>query len=257
MADSHVDKRKFFMHAAHETIGVSAGLAALQACDLSEFAMADEPEPAMRVLLVPGAPTCDSEHSGAALEEHLTANYDAQCSRAFGNTKREPSLPENLGHYDCVVLFAREMKIDGESLQRIRRYGRLGGAIVGVGTAADGSQVWAALSRELFGGDCGGRCHNESTEVKIVPAAKDHPILNGVAPFISRGTPCKNLNIAEDTTVLLTGESPGHTQPVAWTRLHHGGRVFYTSLGHPDDFRDPNFLRLLSNAVYWTCGRPL
>ena len=168
MTDSHVDKRKFFMHSAHETIGVSAGLAALGTCDLSRFARADEPEPVIRVLLVPGSPTCHSDPSWATLQEHLTANYNAQCSRAFDNAKREPTLPENLEHFDCVVLFAREMKVDGKSLQRIRRYGRLGGAIVGVGTAADGSQHWVALSRELFGGDCGGRCYNEPTELKIV-----------------------------------------------------------------------------------------
>jgi type 1 glutamine amidotransferase len=42
---------------------------------------------------------------------------------------------------------------------------------------------------------------------------------------------------------------------VAWVRLHRGGRVFYTSLGHPDDFRQPSFLRLLVNAIFWTTRR--
>jgi len=38
---------------------------------------------------------------------------------------------------------------------------------------------------------------------------------------------------------------------VAWTRPHGGGRVFYTSLGHPDDFHQPCFLKLLVNALFW------
>ena len=45
-------------------------------------------------------------------------------------------------------------------------------------------------------------------------------------------------------------------EPVAWTNTYHGGRIFYTSLGHPDDFQLPQFNRLLLNAIRWTLDRP-
>jgi hypothetical protein len=32
--------------------------------------------------------------------------------------------------------------------------------------------------------------------------------------------------------------------------------VFYTSLGHIDDFDEPGFRRLLVNAVLWALDRP-
>jgi type 1 glutamine amidotransferase len=54
--------------------------------------------------------------------------------------------------------------------------------------------------------------------------------------------------------VLLTGTIPGNTHPVAWTRTQHNARVFYTSLGAPEDFETPGFLRLLANAVAWAGG---
>ena len=41
------------------------------------------------------------------------------------------------------------------------------------------------------------------------------------------------------------------TRPVAWATRHAGGRVFCTTLGLDDDFREPSFLRLISNAVHW------
>ena len=41
---------------------------------------------------------------------------------------------------------------------------------------------------------------------------------------------------------------PEETEPVAWVREKDGRRVFYTSLGHPDDFKDENFMRLLTNG---------
>jgi rhodanese-related sulfurtransferase len=43
---------------------------------------------------------------------------------------------------------------------------------------------------------------------------------------------------------------------VAWTHRYKGGRVFYTSLGHPKDFANPAFRQLLVNAIFWALDRP-
>jgi len=53
------------------------------------------------------------------------------------------------------------------------------------------------------------------------------------------------------TSVLLTASDGRRQRPVAWTRRYEGGRVFSTTLGLDDDFREPNFLRLICNAVCW------
>ena len=34
-----------------------------------------------------------------------------------------------------------------------------------------------------------------------------------------------------------------------------GGRVFYTSLGHPEDFAQEEFTHLLRNALDWAAGQ--
>jgi|GEM_PF-3532474 len=83
----------------------------------------------------------------------------------------------------------------------------------------------------------------------------DHPILRGVRPFRSVGSLYKNTPLRSDTTRLLTGSTPEATEPIAWVREHNGGRVFYTSLGHPQDFRDENFQRMLVNALFWAARR--
>ena len=279
MTDSHVSRRKFFMHSAHKTVGVSAGLAALRAYELGDFAVAGEAEQALRVCLVSGCPLYQSDESLALLGEYLEAQGKAKCSRAF--SKKEDDLPglENLEKSDCMVLFARRMTIDGEPLERIKRYCGRGGAIVAVRTASHAFQNWLQMDKEVLGGDYQGHFDNKLTEVQIVEAAKAHPVLAGVKPFASRGTLYKNPNIAKDATLLLRGTFPGQTYPVAWVRraptgqgtdghrsealvalapkdgrVGRGGRVFYTSLGHPTDFRNPSFLRLLANAVSWTCA---
>ena len=86
---------------------------------------------------------------------------------------------------------------------------------------------------------------------------KKRPILEGVTPFKSKGSLYKNTGLSKDVDILLTGSIPGHQEPVAWTRLHQGARIFYTSLGHPDDFKNDNFRRLLVNALFWTTKRDI
>ena len=91
--------------------------------------------------------------------------------------------------------------------------------------------------------------------VSINPQQKDHPLLKGVREYDSAASLYKNDPIAADTTLLLNGKTAEHTEPVAWTRLNNGGRVFYTSLGDQSDFKNETFLRLLANAVLWVAGR--
>jgi type 1 glutamine amidotransferase len=76
-----------------------------------------------------------------------------------------------------------------------------------------------------------------------------------VKPFGTPGKLYKNPSLAADVTLLLTGIAPGKQEPVAWVRERPGGRVFYTSLGVPEDFTDADFLHLMANAVFWTARR--
>jgi type 1 glutamine amidotransferase len=57
------------------------------------------------------------------------------------------------------------------------------------------------------------------------------------------------------TRVLMMGRVGDRQpeEPVTWTYLNSGGgRTFYTSLGHPDDFENEGFCRMLTNGVDWT-----
>jgi type 1 glutamine amidotransferase len=64
--------------------------------------------------------------------------------------------------------------------------------------------------------------------------------------------------LTDTTTTLLMGrwstEDPD--EPIAWTNTYEGARIFYTTLGHPDDFQTEAFNRMLSNAVHWTLNLP-
>lgn len=255
MSNRDVSRRKFFMHSAHKTIGASAGLAALQACDLSGFSLDPPSKSAPRVCLVSGSRRYKSDESLLALQAHLESNTQTQCTRAFAHSKSELPRLHHLDRCDCMVLFARRMEIEGESLERIKAYCHRGGPIVAVRSADHGLQNWPTMDKEVLGGDYQGHYDNELAGITLVEAAKGHPVLAGVRPFLAHGTLYKHRDLATDAKVLLTGSFADHSHPVAWTRPNRGGRVFCTSLGHPEDFDEPDFLRLLTNAIFWTTRR--
>ncbi|MBN1361168.1 MAG: ThuA domain-containing protein [Sedimentisphaerales bacterium] len=85
----------------------------------------------------------------------------------------------------------------------------------------------------------------------------DHPILTGVElPFTSNVSLYQTQPAAPTATCLPLGTIPDQEpEPVAWTNTYGDCRVFYTSLGHPDDFQAASFRRLLVNAIFWALDR--
>jgi type 1 glutamine amidotransferase len=49
----------------------------------------------------------------------------------------------------------------------------------------------------------------------------------------------------------------GNGQPEWEAHDDHGSRVFFTSLGHVDDFQTPRFETVLVNALFWAMDRPV
>jgi type 1 glutamine amidotransferase len=198
----------------------------------------------------------DSEASLALFRDYLEREHAAQVTTiVYRSEEDNPSLTP-LEDADVLLVFTRRLQTAGEELARFQEYCARGRPIVGVRTASHAYQNWLAFDAEVLGGNYRGHYGSGPiTRVVFAPGAEAHPILQGVTPFGSPGSLYKNTPIAADTTLLLTGKADEHEEPVAWTRLHRGGRIFYTSLGHQQDFREPDFLRLLANAVLWAAGR--
>jgi len=215
----------------------------------------------LRVCLLSGSLEYKSDESLTAFQKHLEENYNVKCSRAF--RKADDDLPglEHLDDCDVMLLFTRRLTIGGEQLERVKKYVEAGRPIVGVRTASHAFQNWLELDRTVLGGNYKGHYREgPPTEVHFEQAAQKHPICAGVQPFAGVGSLYKNTGIANDCELLLMGtttdaNSPKRGEPIAWTRTHRGGRVFYTSLGHSQDFENDNFRRLLANSLFWAAQR--
>jgi type 1 glutamine amidotransferase len=176
---------------------------------------------------------------------------------------------EALKQAHLAVLFARRRALPAADMKCFRDYLASGKPLIGLRTAshafdtrgkapADHSE-WPDFDPTVLGGNYHG--HHGSgpiCTVTLADGARQHPILHGVKlPFMSNGSLYEVRPLGERTKQLLIGTIPGkESEPVAWTNRYGKSRVFYTSLGHTDDFKNENFRRFLINAVFWALNRP-
>lgn len=178
-----------------------------------------------------------------------------------------------LNDADVMVVSARRRVLPKAQLDVVRKFVASGKGVVGIRTASHafclrgnapipaGHDAWTGFDPEVLGGQYTNH-HGEGAKVSIAPApgGSAHPILDGVdvAHLVGNGSLYKVSPIARSATPLLVGSIPNQpAEPVAWVNAPaSGNRVFYTSLGHPDDFRLPAFQRLLKNSIAWAAAKP-
>ncbi|MBI1371466.1 MAG: isochorismatase family protein [Phycisphaera sp.] len=179
-----------------------------------------------------------------------------------------PGMADAIKTADVVLISARRRAPATADMAALKAYVMAGKPIVGIRTAShafslhgkpapEGHDTWEKFDPEVWGGNY---TNHWGKDLKARVKATDrvtHPIMTGVStPFDAGGSLYKANPLEKDTEVILNGMVEGHpTEPVAWTHKHiGGGRAFYTSLGHVDDFANASFDRLLRNGIYWAAG---
>lgn len=188
---------------------------------------------------------------------------------------------------DLMVMFTRYRKLPDDQLKMILDYANSGKPMVGFRTAThafkydskDRNAEWNdKFGREVWGQKWITHHGHEKgeylTEVHPMPERRKHPILNGVNEFkvpswlyhVDGGGD----KLFGDCHVLATGTSlvSGHqkanklerypiSQPVAWTKTYGDkkARVFFTTLGHPHDFKQESMRKLTLNGIFWALGK--
>ncbi|RMG40930.1 MAG: isochorismatase family protein [Planctomycetota bacterium] len=201
--------------------------------------------------------------------------WDFRVSFVFGSEKERNRIPglEAVRDADVLMLSVRRRALPEGDLAIIRRHVALGKPVCGIRTASHafalrgkselpaGHAVWPEFDAEVLGGNYQGHYSNAvSSVVQVLPEAAQHPILAGITEttWPQGGSLYKNAPLRPGARALLIGRGEnGQREPVAWVFLRaNGGRSFYTSLGHKDDFRNPAFTTLLYNALLWLADRP-
>ena len=187
-----------------------------------------------------------------------------------GTGRHDISGMASLAHADLVIVFARRRAFPAEQMTYLRHYLQRGGPLIGLRTAShafdargegpEGHTEWPQFDHDVLGGNYHGHFGNGPvTTVAHAPTGTAHPILKDIKlPFTSSGSLYQNNPIADTARILLTGTIPSESpEPVAWTHRYGASRIFYTSLGGVGDFNNPEFRKLLINAIFWALNEPL
>ncbi len=204
----------------------------------------------LNLCMLSGSFEYDSEDSLNILKPYLEENYPIKADMiVYASEDDDPTLAA-LDDADVLLVFTRRLNAVGESLKQFQDYCEQGRPIVGVRTASHAYQNWLEFDKVVLGGDYQGH-YGHGPTVRVEYLDPEHPIVDGISGLESYGSLYKNPSLSNDTSVLLSGHTDEHSEPVVWTRLHNGGRVCYTSLGHQKDFTLEPFLRFLGQAVLW------
>ena len=192
----------------------------------------------------------------------------------FGKDDSKTDIPglELLKDADLLIVAARRRPLPESQLKAVRDFVQSGRPVIGLRTAShafsvrkdvavpEGHSVWPEFDADVLGGHyTGHRGAGPKTELAVAPGAANHPILEGVdlSQFAGNGSLYQTSPLADSAVPLLIGTVPEHpAEPVAWTNTAKtGSKVFYTSLGHIDDFQQPAFNRMLVNAIRWSLAK--
>lgn len=190
----------------------------------------------------------------------LASRFGFDCSIIQSDSKTNLPGLEHLKNADAAIFYIRRRTLPEDQLNLVKGYLNSGKPLVAIRTSSHAFQNWLEFDGEVLGGHYSNHYGKPkdggiATKVKIVPDAAKHPVLHGIPEFGSMSWLYKTSPLATTTTALLQGTQDQFTEPVAWVNNYKGGRVFYTSLGHPDDFKLQHFRRLLVNGTLWTLGQ--
>jgi uncharacterized protein len=201
------------------------------------------------------------------------------------NTKHIAGL-EKLENADLMVMFARFRALPNLELKHIQEYVESGKPIIGLRTSTHAflyqedslkymNNEWPA---KVFGQQWithHGHFDDGSKPLTSVYFANKmmEPILRGVKPFDAYSwlyhVDGGEWKLQGDCNILLQGKSlkSNHEiegnlnkypliNPVAWTKTYttksgKSSKVFFTTLGHPYDFKNTSMRKLLLNSIFW------
>ncbi|EMI21707.1 hypothetical protein RMSM_01362 [Rhodopirellula maiorica SM1] len=200
--------------------------------------------------------------------------------------KRENVLPgiEALADADLAIFFMRFLQLPDDEWQPIEDYLKSGKPIIGLRTANHSFKYPANHPRHDWNDDFGRRAlgtpyivhQSSATEISVIEESRQHPIMTNVSKsnWTSPGT-LYLTHFEEGVVPLVQGSGKGRrremkksfgvvqvqedeTDTVAWAWQNEwGGKVFGTSFGHPGDFAEESFVRMVINAACWAVDRPL
>ncbi|MDX2031171.1 MAG: ThuA domain-containing protein [Blastocatellia bacterium] len=208
---------------------------------------------AIRALLVTGGHDHDVEFYSAFDDAGIRTIVDPHPT-VFGGDIRKRA--------DVLVLYDMMKTLDEKRRANVRSFVESGKGVVVLHHAIGDNVDWPWWHEEVVGGRYlfeavnGRQSSYRHDEEQTIRVTLDHPITRGLGTFRILDETYKDLWISPRVKVLLRSDNPTSDGPVAWISPYEKSRVVYIQLGHDRNANlNPNFRRLVQNAVYWAAGK--
>jgi type 1 glutamine amidotransferase len=98
--------------------------------------------------------------------------------------------------------------------------------------------------------------HDEEMLARPVKGREDHPILRGIGPLQLNDETYHGMWLSPKATVLMEIEHPRNDRALVYIGPNPVYRVVTIQLGHSEGtLRDPNYRKLVHNAILWSAGK--
>ncbi|NJB84975.1 type 1 glutamine amidotransferase [Lewinella marina] len=177
--------------------------------------------------------------------------------------------PERLADFDVLVFSNTNNDIFETPAQHeaFRGYLEGGGGYVGIHSAIGSERDWPYFWR-VIGGTFHRHPKRQDFDVAVIDP--DHPSTDFLPPtwhirdeecyYIKKLNPAMHVLLAADLSTVddpegkagYPGETFGNSFPASWYLTNHGGRQWYTALGHRSEhYSDPLFIRHILGGIEW------
>jgi type 1 glutamine amidotransferase len=223
----------------------------ITAAPASHAASAGPGKRALRVVLVSGAESYNTDQGFADLADYLRREHGMECEvlRMSPDQKAIVGI-ERLLQADTALFHVRRKTLDEKNLAVLKQFFASGKGFVALRSTSHGWENWRDFDTQVLGARYGGPGGNNfgiATKLHF----KEHPIWQGAEGLDTKRDLYRITDVASDVTVILEGETTNGRVPVGWTRPHHSARLFYLALGYQLDMEQPGFRRAMANALKW------
>jgi len=169
--------------------------------------------------------------------------------------------------YDVLVLYDMHQEISDEAKADFVARLKEGKGLVVLHHAIASYQQWPEYAKIIGaryylqktvvdGVEKPGSVYKHDMHFKVSIADPKHPVTQGLEDYQFHDEVYKWFDVSKDCHPLLTTDEPESNPVIAWAKTYGAARVVYIQSGH-DHFAydDPNYRRLVAQAIRWTARR--
>lgn len=169
--------------------------------------------------------------------------------------------------YDVIVMYNMTQNISEQRRENFKKLLDRGIGYVCLHHNMGAFQAWPEF-KKIAGGkyyikptkedgkEIRGSTYKHDRDMEIMVADKSHPITRGLKDFKIHDEGYKFCGFEKDNQILLTADHPDCDKTVAWVSKYRKAKICGIMLGHDGKaYANPNYRKVLSQAILWTAGR--